>query len=303
MLANGSGKNRAARDLSPRKSAKWRILFLSSGEIGLADKVSEDGKIKRLAAGQQVRIVDIPADAGAGMGMFEDLHGFPSAETLARHLRTATQQNYGVAAREYLRAITPKIEEVKKIAVNIMKAFCEQYVPEGADGQVQRVAQRFALIAIGGELAQRQGILPWPVGEAIKAAGKCFEAWLIARGGHDAAETRDGIEQVRSFLNANGPARFIAAWDPDGSKILPRDVCGYRQAVTGGWDFYVTNTAWKEEVCKGIDPRRTASVLKQLGYIEGGDGQHLAKSVRVPGHGKRRLYHILSAFLEGDENA
>jgi putative DNA primase/helicase len=44
MMANGSGKSRASRDGTARKSAKFRVLFLSSGEIGLADKVAEDGR-------------------------------------------------------------------------------------------------------------------------------------------------------------------------------------------------------------------------------------------------------------------
>ena len=88
MLANGSGKSRSARDGSARRAARWRLLFLSSGEIGLCDKVAEDGRGKRLSAGQQVRVVDIPADPGAGLGLFEELHSFSSAEVLATHLRT-----------------------------------------------------------------------------------------------------------------------------------------------------------------------------------------------------------------------
>src|ERR1700733_8412405 len=158
MLANGAGKSRSSRDGSARKAAKWRLLFLSSGEIGLADKVAEDGRGKKLAAGQQVRIVDVAADAGAGMGMFENLHGFASAEALARHLRAATNQHHGVAARHYLEAIVPAIDELRKQIAPIMKAFSEQYVPTGADGQVDRVAQRFSLVAVGGELAQQHGI-------------------------------------------------------------------------------------------------------------------------------------------------
>src|SRR5262249_10783358 len=79
MLANGAGKSRSSRDGSARRAARWRALFLSSGEFGLADKVAEDGRGRKLAAGQQVRIVDLSADAGAGMGMFEELHGLSTA--------------------------------------------------------------------------------------------------------------------------------------------------------------------------------------------------------------------------------
>src|SRR5918995_1168129 len=104
LLANGSGKSRSARDGAARRAARWRVLFLSSGEIGLADKVMEDGK-KRLAAGQHVRIVDIAADAGTGLGLFEHLHGFTSADALARYLRSASAPVYGVAAPVFLGSI------------------------------------------------------------------------------------------------------------------------------------------------------------------------------------------------------
>jgi uncharacterized protein (DUF927 family) len=185
-----------------------------------------------------------------------------------------------------------------------MKAFCEQYVPAGADGQVERVAQRFALIAVGGEMAQQQGILPWEAGVAIKAAAKCFEDWLNVRGGHGATEIRDGLEQVRSFLNANGMARFIPAWAVKENTILPRDACGYRQRVSGdGWDYYITGTAWREEVCRGIDARRLATAMVQRGYIDAGDKTHIGKEVRVPGYGKQRFYHVLSTLLEDGEDA
>jgi putative DNA primase/helicase len=302
MLANGSGKSRSARDGSARRVAKWRTLFLSSGEIGLADKVAEDGRRRKLAAGQQVRIVDVLADAGVGMGMFENLHGFPSGDEFARHLRAAAQQHYGVAARQYLAAIVPDIHEIKKQVIPIMKAFTEQFVPAGADGQVERVAQRFALIAVGGALAQRYGIVPWQPGETIAAAGKCFIDWLRARGGHDAAEVRDGIEQIRSFLLASGMSRFIPAWEEMQSNVPARDVAGYRQRVGDGWGYYVTTTAWKD-ICAGFDPRRTAAMLRQRGYIDSGEGAHIAKTVRVPGHGKMRLYHIRATFLEDANEA
>lgn len=45
--------------------------MLSTGEKGLADKILEEGG--RVQAGQAVRLVDIPADAGAGLGLFESL--------------------------------------------------------------------------------------------------------------------------------------------------------------------------------------------------------------------------------------
>ncbi len=44
MLANGSGKNRAKADGGLRDPLTWRVLFLSSGEIGLSTHMEQAGK-------------------------------------------------------------------------------------------------------------------------------------------------------------------------------------------------------------------------------------------------------------------
>ena len=85
MLGNGSGKSRATRNGGAREVATWRMLFLSTGELSLADKIAETGK--RARAGQSVRVIDIPADAGKGLGIFDTLHDFTSGGALADHLR------------------------------------------------------------------------------------------------------------------------------------------------------------------------------------------------------------------------
>lgn len=58
----------------------------------LADKIAEDPR-QRKTAGQAVRVIDIAADPGAGHGLFENLHGFASGETLSNHLRDACLQH------------------------------------------------------------------------------------------------------------------------------------------------------------------------------------------------------------------
>lgn len=303
MLANGSGKSRSGRDGSVRRSAKWRVLFLSSGEISLADKMKEDGRGRRMAAGQEVRIVDIPADAGAGHGLFENLHGFTSADLFARHLRDAALANYGVASRAFLRRIVPDVQEVRKHVSTFISRFTEQYVPKGADGQVERVAQRFGLIAAGGEVAANLGIAPWPPGTAVEGAGKCFDDWLASRGGIEPAEAREGVERVRAFLSANGMARFVPAWEDAEQRnpTLYRDIAGYRKNVGDGWDFFVEPTAWKDEICAGMDSRRLASIMREKGFIDSPPGPHVGKSVRVEGQGKKRLLHIPASFLADED--
>ncbi|MBS0318431.1 MAG: DUF927 domain-containing protein, partial [Proteobacteria bacterium] len=84
MLANEQSKARATRTGTPRARLTWRLLFLSAGELGLSDHMAEG--MKRARTGQEVRMADIPADAGAGMGAFERLHGHESGAAFARHI-------------------------------------------------------------------------------------------------------------------------------------------------------------------------------------------------------------------------
>jgi len=301
MLANGSGKSRSSRDGSARRASRWRLLLLSSGEIGLADKVAEDGRARRSTAGQEVRIVDLPADAEAGMGLFEELHGFPSAEALARHLRTAANRSYGTPARAFLKEISRDLDSVRQAVTNLTREFLAAHVPPGADGQVLRVAQRFALVAAGGELAVAAGVLPWPPGEATNAAARCFRDWILARGGVEPAEVRTGLAQVRSFLLAHGMSRFVPAWEEE-PKIPPRDVTGYRRKAEEGWDYFVTPSAWAEEVCRGLNPQAVAAAMIERGLLQPQDERHRAKSVTVPGIGKVRVYHIPAGFLGGADD-
>jgi putative DNA primase/helicase len=234
--------------------------------------------------------------------MFEELHGFASPEIFARKLKAAAQQYHGVAAREYLSVLIPDLDEIRTAVAQHMASFISQYVPTGADGQVERVAQRFALIAAGGEIAAAAGIVPWDKGVATDAAARCFADWLTMRGGIEPAEVQEGIEQVRAFIHAHGTARFIPSWEEHkkNEKNIPwRDVAGYRRKTKQGWDFYVTTTAWKDQVCRGLDPRRVAASLGEKGLIQrSGKDTRWANVVAVPGHGKMRLYHLPATLLE-----
>src|SRR4051812_23871947 len=104
MLGKGTGKARATRNGGARDVATWRILFLSTGEASLADKTAELGK--RARAGQSARVIDIPADAGQGFGIFATLHGFATGAALADHLRRSGEVHSGHAARVFLEQIS-----------------------------------------------------------------------------------------------------------------------------------------------------------------------------------------------------
>ena len=87
MLANGQGKGRATKTGAARQAQSWRLVFLSSGEESLASVMAKSGQ--QVKAGQEIRLVEIDADAGAGMGMFVQLNGAgsPAAPAYTCHLR------------------------------------------------------------------------------------------------------------------------------------------------------------------------------------------------------------------------
>lgn len=294
MLANGQGKSRASRDGQTRKSHTWRVLFLSTGEITLADKLAEDGK-SRVKAGQAVRVVDIPADAGAGLGLFEMLHSRASADLLARQLKEASNNYYGTPLRAFLKALVADRDALTRQVQEFMRTFEAENCPEGADGQVKRVCGRFAMLAAAGELGTSLGVLPWHSGEAFRAAATCFRAWVGQRGGTGAAEVTAGLEQVRCFFQAHGAARF-----EDLEAMEPRTVinrAGYRRRENGETVYLVFSETFKGQVCAGFNVNMICTELKRLGILRPGAG-HNTKNVRTP-DGQRRMYVLSSAILGG----
>lgn len=270
-LANGAAKARAAQDGGARRGREWRLLFLSAGEEGIADRLAEArGGPKRLRAGQEVRVLDIPADTGA-YGVFETLHGHASAAALADAIKAAARRCYGTAGRAWIETLADDPEKFGAAAREVMAAFVGENVRPGADGQVQRAAARFALVAAAGEIAAGTGILPWPPGEAESAAAVCFAAWRRARiGGDGAAEDAAALSAVRAFLGAHGTSRFELVGDDgdaaDGRTVVSR--AGWRKRDGAGWRFLVLPEIWRREVVPGLDPEAAARAVRAAGFLE-----------------------------------
>jgi putative DNA primase/helicase len=309
MLANGSGKRRAGRDGSAKEVASWHLLFLSSGEVSLEQRAADTERPGRLQAGVAVRVLDLVADAGAGLGCFEALHDETEAAAFANRIMNAASRMYGTAGPAFLRAIAANLPAAIGSVDRLRQEFIAGCVPDGAHGQVVRVAGRFAIIAAAGELARMLKVVPWPEGEATHAATRCFNDWLGARGGTGPRESMDALAQVRGFIEAHGESRFTL--------ILPRDSCnqerlatdrtttnrvGFRRQIEGGWEFMVLPEAWRNEVCRGRDPKQVVQALLERGLLLGAKAEHPADSVRIPGYSRLRLYRVSGNILGGDNN-
>lgn len=311
MLANGQAKGRQQRMGGLRARATWRVLFLSSGEIGLLEHMSEAGKSPR--AGQEIRLAEIPADAGKGLGIFEELHGYAGGAELSKALTEAARRNYGGAFVAFLEKLARHQHEVADMAKEAQRKFQAAYLTDQAHGQARRVADRFALVGTAGELAQRWGIVPWEPGEAMRAARTCFDAWLARRGGEGNAEERAALRQVREFLRRYGESAFTdmdrPANDSDKHAPVRSDRAGYRRhdTVADAVEYFIFAEVWRARVCKGFDAAAVGRMLAARGYVERGKEakrEWLTKHT-IPTEGRPRVVHVLPAIWEeeGDGDA
>jgi uncharacterized protein (DUF927 family) len=292
MLINGAGRERMRANLTRREAATWSLVVLSSGEKGLSEVAAEAGQ--RMKGGQEIRLLDIPADCGAGFGLFEDIHGAPSSEAFADSLSRAATACYGVGVRRWLEWLAEHRAEALEGVKRLTAGFLTEHAPNGVEvaREVGRAAKVFALAAAVGELAASAGIVPWPAGEAATGIARCFAAWLESRGGAGSFDDQTGIRAVRFFVGKNAALFQTEQQHRDG--IIPRDRAGFR--VPGF--FLILGETFRDEVCKGMDAVAVAKALHQAGYLEKGAGKNYAKKFR----GKGRCYAVLESIISGSDD-
>ena len=299
MLANGQGKARMKAAGGMRALPTWRLMFLSTGETGLAALALTAGKTT--AAGQEVRILELPADAGVGLGIWEDLHGFLDGKAMSDAVNDAAGSEYGTAAPAFLAFLVADPATARSTARNVMTRFEMTYVPPNASGMARRAGRRFALIAAAGELGRLADVLPWPEGEAERAAGHMFEAWTIARGGVGSSEDAKAVQSVRDFIERN-PARF-EPWDVvDESQLRPTiNRAGWWRINGEAREYLLLSAAWQEIASgAGLDPRRISTALIGRGMLIPGRDKKTSQSIKPPRADKTRLYVVR---LGGSANA
>ena len=325
MLANGQEKGRATRNGLPRKKRTWQLLYLSAGEVSMADHMAEAGK--RTRAGMEVRMLDVPLDAGRGMGGIEAVHGHDGPAAIAEAIVTAAARHYGSAGRAWLGWLCEHHAVLPEKLQQLVDEYRNELVPEATSEQVRRAGTRFALVAAAGELATRAGITGWPSGEALQGVRQCFNAWLEARGHLDNGEDMSMLRQVRSFLELNGEGRFT--WlhrgaDDHSPKTLNR--AGFRRQLDGNGkpirsnaeylreygdrisgteaeqsqcDYLVLPEVFRAEVCRSFDASAVARLLQRRGHLEH-ESDRLTTKQRLPGMGKVSVYHVKPSIFSDE---
>lgn len=295
LLANERGKLRANKFGLGRDQSNWRLLFLSNGEVSLSEHMLQSGK--RAKAGQEVRILDIPANTGK-FGSFEELHGCSSGENFADALSEACSKYYGTISRAYISKIIENREFAISFSNRVRNSFIKKYKPAKASGQVVRALNRFALVVAGGELATEYDLTGWEHGAVMEGVGKCFMDWLFARGGVDNQEKMRALRQVRNFFELNWRSRF-ESWDTTLNKDLA-EIASFRKVdQQGNSEFFVHPTLFKTEICLDVDPAVLAKWCIEEELILPSTDHKFTRSEQVSVNQiKGRFYRFTSKVLE-----
>lgn len=284
-IANGTGKARARRNGSARAAKRWRVMLFSSGELGLSSLMAEAGRRSR--AGQEIRLLDIPARRA--YGAWDYLHDMAGGREFSDAIQRVSVTHYGHAGPQFIR----KLLEcgLQEGLPALLAQFCSQY--PSISGQESRAAERFALVAMAGELAITFGVLPLPTGTARDAMLELFEQWRAGRG-EGPSEDRQILRSVADFIARHGDTRFSSAND---RAVEVRDRAGYWEDTPRG-RLYLFNRPGLEEATKGYDSGRVMLALDSVGAIakkEAGKFQH--KKCLKDGS-KPRFYWIDHSKLE-----
>ncbi|EAW7976381.1 TPA: DUF927 domain-containing protein [Salmonella enterica subsp. enterica serovar Newport] len=174
-LSGGKGKTRSA--MYENKVAEWQVSLFSTGECSL-QQLAASGNVERLE-GENVRVIDVHADAGAEMGIFESLpEGVNSSNELVHAIKDATHRYYGSAKPAFLKRLVADIqddrESVKRKLEKGIEFFLDKHKVDRNSGIQVRIAKRFAIAYVAGCIAVKYGVLPFNKLDIMKGISTCY---------------------------------------------------------------------------------------------------------------------------------
>jgi uncharacterized protein (DUF927 family) len=283
-LANGQGKGTMTRDREARGKLSWRLLALSSGERSLSEHAAISGNAAH--AGAELRMVDVNAGTRTHRA-FDELHGLEGAD-FHRQLTVAVGANHGHIGPAFVEKLLASDDRP-----GLLEDFAgirAQFVEDNA--QAGRVADRFAVIALAGEMAIAYGLLPWTPGTALADCQLLYGEWLSRVGGGN-AEDRQILAGILDFIDKHGSSRFSDVEDQTSdTKVFNR--AGYWEVV-GAKRLYLFNKSALTEAAHGHGLARVVKALEGAGALAKHDtdrDSRRTKKYRLPAGGSARLYVI-----------
>lgn len=279
-LGNGTGKTRANKAGSARQVQRWRLTILSTGERSITTAMKESGK--QAKAGQLLRLLSISVKRQ--FGLFDNLHHFNDGRTLSDFFKTQSAKHYGHAGIKFVEYL---IQQGNADFGTVLAKIVTQF--SHIDHQSARVASKFALYAMAGELAIEAGIAPWEQGTALQACQLFFSQWLRERG-KGLTEDQQILQNVGTYILKYGDTRFTDKNNPDEKPRAER--AGWYQDNDDERIYLFTSDALKE-AGGNFDFSRVLKALEDAKWIVAHNAGKRARKTTIAGLGKPSLYWIL----------
>lgn len=280
-LANGQGKGTMTREREARGKLSWRLLTLSSGERSLSEHAAISGNAAH--AGAELRMVDVNAGTRTHRA-FDELHGLAGAD-FHRQLTVAVGAHHGHIGPAFVEKLLASDDRPGLLEdfAGIRATFTED------NAQAGRVADRFAVIALAGEMAIAYDLLPWTPGSALADCQLLYGEWL-SRVGSGNAEDRQILAGILDFIDKHGSSRFSDVDAPEvDAKVFNR--AGY-WALLAGKRLYLFNKSALIEAAHGYGLTRIIKALEGANALADRNNERKTKNYRLPGGGQARLYVV-----------
>lgn len=290
-LAGGEGKARMNRSASLIQRHRWCLNVVSTGEISIREKLIANDR-KTIKAGQLLRFLDIPVNNDIVM----DSHGMNPADYI-NTLKNACSTYYGTAGKEFILKLIADIKEnentLNQIHVNY-EYFKEKIHTAEMPPETVRVANRFALVMLAGDLANEYLDLQLSEDEIVEAVKCVFDAWAAEN--VSLSDVDRAIEAIKETIENNAGLFASNFDDPKANKK------GFR-LDDGDLDLYLFTSAQFRDIICGANAAAVAKKLNELGFLHTNNSENgrvkLQARLKINRAEKQNSYYAVKADILG----
>jgi len=157
-LANGLSKMRSNKTITQDDIKNWRLLYLSTGEMGLEEKLAPIQK--GVKAGQEIRFLEVPVQRK--YGAYDELYCHKTMNDFSDSIWKAVKENHGTVMPKWIEYLSSIDDLLGLLAYRVHELRDKWQISKDNNhgSQVLEAAKRFALFGVAGEIAISAGLMP-----------------------------------------------------------------------------------------------------------------------------------------------